>query len=68
MYKDIKSTFQTGQHLSHLFLCNIGLWQGEDFFSLLIDDIDSFLISNEIVGFKVVQNTSESSFSKYFFL
>ena len=46
---------QIGKHELNLFLCNVGVRQGENLspflFSLYINDLESFLQSNEMVGF-----------------
>ena len=68
MYKGIKSKVQIGQHVSNFFLCNVGVRQGENLspflFSLFINDPESFLQSNEIVGFNCPnQNTQDDFFS-----
>ena len=68
MYKGIKSKVQIGQHVSNFFLCNVGVRQGENLspflFSLFINDLESFLQSNEIVGFNCPnQNTQDDFFS-----
>ena len=51
MYKGIKSKVQIRQHVSKLFLCKVGVRQGENIsflFSLFINYLESFLLSNGV--------------------
>lgn len=52
MYKGIKSKVKIGQHLSDFFMCNIGVRQGENLspflFSLFINDLEDYLLRNQI--------------------
>ena len=69
MYKGIKSRVQIGQHVSNLFLCNVGVRQDENvspfLLTLFINDLESFLQSNEIVGFNCSNQNIQDGFFLY---
>ena len=69
MYKGIKSKVRIGQHVSNFFLCNVGVRQGENLspflFSLFINDLESFLQRNEIVGFNCSNQNTQDDFFLY---
>ena len=68
----LKSKVQIGQHVSSFFLWNVGARQSENLsrflFSLFINDLESFLQSNDIVnnvGFKCSKQNTQDDFYLY---
>lgn len=67
MYMGIKSLVKLNGISSNFFECNVGVRQGENLspflFSLYINDLENFLLENNIVGLQSISNEIENDLS-----
>ena len=64
MYANIKSCISYNNNVSDFFNCANGVRQGENLspflFSLFLNDLDSYLLSNNIIGLKTISDEIEN--------
>jgi hypothetical protein len=69
MYNNIKSCVSSNNVTSQLFACNTGVRQGENLspflFALYLNDVESFLLDNNITGLDVVNEHIENVLGIY---
>lgn len=69
MYQGIKSNILFNGQNSAFFACDIGLRQGENLspflFSLYLNDLEEFMVSNNIIGLQCLSNQLENDFHMY---
>ena len=69
MYQGIKSNISFNGQNSAFFVCNNGLRQGENLspflFSLYLNDLEEFMVSNNVIGLQCLNNQLEDDFHMY---
>ena len=70
MYKGIKSMLKMNGMTTDFFRCNVGVRQGENLspflFSIYINDLEEFLLDNNVVGLQSISCTIENELLVYF--
>ena len=69
MYTSVKSCISYNNHTTGYFNCEIGVRQGENLspflFSLFLNDLEEFLLTNDIVGLKSIPDELETELKIY---